>query len=98
MCLQFVLVSAGDVIIASSPAPLCDGDSHEIKVTVSGNQTLLLIDGQSGRSEDAEISADLTQSSTYIGGLPGEDTFEWTCYLMLVIQCAEYLVGLGRIY
>uniref|UniRef100_A0A7N9ATL2 Growth arrest-specific 6 n=1 Tax=Mastacembelus armatus TaxID=205130 RepID=A0A7N9ATL2_9TELE len=64
-------LSAGDVIIASSPAPLCDGDSHEIKVTIKGNQTLLLVDGQSGRSEDIEIPTDLlSQSSTFIGGLP----------------------------
>lgn len=73
MCLQFVLVSAGDVIIASSPAPLCDGESHQIQVTISGNQTLLLIDGQSGRSEDTEIPIDLSQSTTFIGGLPGKD-------------------------
>uniref|UniRef100_A0A7N8XTK6 Growth arrest-specific 6 n=1 Tax=Mastacembelus armatus TaxID=205130 RepID=A0A7N8XTK6_9TELE len=54
-----------------SPAPLCDGDSHEIKVTIKGNQTLLLVDGQSGRSEDIEIPTDLlSQSSTFIGGLP----------------------------
>lgn len=75
VCLQFVLVSVGDVIIASSPAPLCDGESHEIQVTISGNQTLLLVDGQSGRSEDTDIPIDvLSQSSTFIGGLPGEDT------------------------
>lgn len=75
MCLQFVLVTVGDVIIASSPAPLCDGEGHEIHVTISGNQTLLLIDGQSGRSEDAEVPTDLlSQSSTFIGGLPGEYT------------------------
>lgn len=75
LCLQYVLVSVGDAIIASSPAPLCDGERHEIQVTVSGNQTLLLVDGQSGRSEDAEVPVDLlSQSSTFIGGLPGEDT------------------------
>ncbi|KAF3686564.1 Growth arrest-specific protein 6 [Channa argus] len=56
---DFVLVTAGDAIIASSPAPLCDGESHEIQVTISGNQTLLLIDGQSGRSEDTEFTIDL---------------------------------------
>uniref|UniRef100_A0A8C9YDI3 Growth arrest-specific 6 n=1 Tax=Sander lucioperca TaxID=283035 RepID=A0A8C9YDI3_SANLU len=67
----FVLVSVGDVITASSPALLCDGESHEIQVTISGNQTLLLVDGQSGRSEDTEIPFDvLSQSSTFIGGLP----------------------------
>lgn len=68
---DFVLVSIGDVIIASSPAPLCDGESHEIQVMISGNQTLLLVDGESGRSEDTEIPHDLfSQSSTFIGGLP----------------------------
>lgn len=70
-----MLVSLGDVIIASSPAPLCDGDSHDIQVTLSGNQTLLLVDGKAGRSEDADIPFDiLSQSSIFIGGLPGEDT------------------------
>lgn len=74
MSLQFVLVSAGDVIIASSPAPLCDGQSHEIQVTISGNQAVLLIDGESGRSEDTDVPIELSQSSTFIGGLPGEHT------------------------
>uniref|UniRef100_A0A671THM0 Growth arrest-specific 6 n=1 Tax=Sparus aurata TaxID=8175 RepID=A0A671THM0_SPAAU len=54
-----------------SPAPLCDGESHKIQVTISGNQTLLLVDGQPGRSEDADVPTDLlSQSSTFIGGLP----------------------------
>uniref|UniRef100_A0A8D3CYM5 Protein S n=1 Tax=Scophthalmus maximus TaxID=52904 RepID=A0A8D3CYM5_SCOMX len=62
-----------DAIIASSPAPLCDGESHEIQVVISGNQTMLLVDGQPGRSEDAEVpTALLTQSSTFIGGLPDD--------------------------
>uniref|UniRef100_A0A8D3DXJ3 Protein S n=1 Tax=Scophthalmus maximus TaxID=52904 RepID=A0A8D3DXJ3_SCOMX len=70
---DFVLVSTGDAIIASSPAPLCDGESHEIQVVISGNQTMLLVDGQPGRSEDAEVpTALLTQSSTFIGGLPDD--------------------------
>ena len=73
VCLQFVLVSSGDVIIASSPAPLCDGESHEIQVTITGNQTLLLVDGQAGRSEDTEVPTDLlSQSTTFLGGIPGE--------------------------
>uniref|UniRef100_A0A667ZDP2 Growth arrest-specific 6 n=1 Tax=Myripristis murdjan TaxID=586833 RepID=A0A667ZDP2_9TELE len=68
---QFVLVLAGDVVIASSPAPLCDGESHVIQVVIAGNQTLLLVDGQSGRSEDIQDPVDLqSQSSTFIGGLP----------------------------
>lgn len=77
MCLQFVLVSAGDVVVASAPAPLCDGDSHDIQVTIAANQTLLLVDGKPGRSEDAEVLLDLLpQSSTFIGGLPGESRAE----------------------
>uniref|UniRef100_A0AAX7TVY4 Growth arrest-specific 6 n=1 Tax=Astatotilapia calliptera TaxID=8154 RepID=A0AAX7TVY4_ASTCA len=68
---DFVLVSVGNAVIASSPAPFCDGMSHEIQVTVSGNQTLLLVDGHSGRSEDAEVPTGLlSQSTTFIGGLP----------------------------
>ncbi|XP_054626210.1 growth arrest-specific protein 6 [Dunckerocampus dactyliophorus] len=66
---DFVLVSAGDIIIASSPAPLCDGESHEIQLKISGNLTQLLVDGQPGRSEDAEMDP-LPPSSTFIGGLP----------------------------
>uniref|UniRef100_I3J523 Growth arrest-specific 6 n=1 Tax=Oreochromis niloticus TaxID=8128 RepID=I3J523_ORENI len=68
---DFVLVSVGNVVIASSPAPFCDGKSHEVQVTVSDNQTLLLVDGNSGRSEDAEVPTGLlSQSTTFIGGLP----------------------------
>lgn len=86
MCPQFVLVSVGDTIIASSPAPLCDGESHEIQVMISGNQTLLLVDGQSGRSEDAEVPTNLlSQSSTFIGGLPGKDTHVYMHILRDVI-------------
>lgn len=70
-------MSVGDDIIASSPAPLCDGDSHEIRVTISGNQTQLLVDGQPGRSEDAEVDL-LSPSTTFIGGLPGEGTHIYT--------------------
>lgn len=70
---QYILVTSGDVVLASSPAPLCDGQSHEIEVTISGNQTLLLVDGQPGRGQEAEIPFELlSQSSTFIGGLPGE--------------------------
>lgn len=78
-------MTAGDSIIASAPAPLCDGESHEVHVAISGNQTLLLVDGQSGRRDDAEVPADLlSQSSTFIGGLPGEDTLYWMVY-----QCSD---------
>uniref|UniRef100_A0A3Q2P8N8 Growth arrest specific 6 n=1 Tax=Fundulus heteroclitus TaxID=8078 RepID=A0A3Q2P8N8_FUNHE len=68
---DFILVSVGDVVIASSPAALCDGESHNVQVTITGNQTLLLVDGQPGRSEESEHTTDVfSQSSTFIGGLP----------------------------
>ena len=87
-------MSVGDVIIASSPAPLCDGESHKIQVTISGNQTLLLVDGKTGRSEDSEIPTDvLSQSSTFIGGLPGEDTH---CIHVQQDVFMQYEVGLRR--
>lgn len=74
VCFQFILVSAGTVVIASSPALLCDGESHNIQVTISGNQTLLLVDGKPGRSEEADFTTDVfSHSSTFIGGLPGQD-------------------------
>ncbi|CAF99750.1 unnamed protein product, partial [Tetraodon nigroviridis] len=68
---DYILVTADDAIVASAPAPLCDGGSHQVHVTISGNQTLLLVDGQSGRRDDADVPTELlSQSSTYIGGLP----------------------------
>lgn len=68
---DFVLVSSGDDIVASSPSPLCDGEGHVIEVMISANQTVLLIDGQPGRSEDTAVPMELlSQSSTFIGGLP----------------------------
>lgn len=68
---DFILVSAGNVVIASSPAPLVDGESHKIQVTISGNQTHLLVDSQPGRSEESEFTTDVfSHSSTFIGGLP----------------------------
>lgn len=75
LCVQYILVTADGAVLASAPAPLCDGRSHEIHVTISGNQTLLLVDGRPGRSEDTDAPIDLlAQCSTFIGGLPGEDT------------------------
>lgn len=86
LSIQYILVTVGDIIIASSPAPLCDGESHEIEVTISGNQTLLLVDGQPGRREDAEVPFDLlSQSSTFIGGLPGESTHIYIYISFLLI-------------
>uniref|UniRef100_A0A665TWI5 Growth arrest-specific 6 n=1 Tax=Echeneis naucrates TaxID=173247 RepID=A0A665TWI5_ECHNA len=66
-------VSTLDLNLCISPAPLCDGESHEIQVTISGNQTLLLVDGQPGRSEESNFPTDpMSQSSTFIGGLPDD--------------------------
>lgn len=59
-------------------------------MTITDNQTLLLVDGQSGRREDVEVSIDLlSQSSTFIGGLPGEGTHIYTHILLDVIY-TEY--------
>lgn len=88
LSIQYILVTVGDIIIASSPAPLCDGESHEIEVTISGNQTLLLVDGQPGRREDAEVPFDLlSQSSTFIGGLPGESMHIYIHISFLLTRC-----------
>ncbi|XP_017260679.1 growth arrest-specific protein 6 [Kryptolebias marmoratus] len=66
-----LLVSVGNDVAASSPAPFCDGESHKIQVTVSGKQTFLQVDGQPGRSEDTEAPTELFPHSTmYVGGLP----------------------------
>uniref|UniRef100_A0A8C7YTM1 Vitamin K-dependent protein S n=1 Tax=Oryzias sinensis TaxID=183150 RepID=A0A8C7YTM1_9TELE len=59
---DFVLVSVGNVIVASSPALLCDGQRHDIQVTISGNQTSLLVDGEPGRNEDVEAFYSLKTS------------------------------------
>ncbi|KAM6980113.1 growth arrest-specific protein 6 [Aplochiton taeniatus] len=68
---EFVLVSVGDVIVASAPAFLCDGESHVIKVVLAGNQTTLQVDGESGRSVENQEAVDLLlPSSTFLGGLP----------------------------
>ncbi|XP_077568621.1 growth arrest-specific protein 6 [Stigmatopora nigra] len=66
---DFVLVTAGGAVTASSPAPLCDGESHEIEVKISGNSTQLYIDGEPGRSEDGQVDL-LSPSSAFVGGLP----------------------------
>ena len=62
----------GNTVVASAPAQLCDGEGHVIRVVVTGNQTLLWVDGQLGRSEETQEPVDLqSPSSTFIGGLPG---------------------------
>ncbi|CAB1327438.1 unnamed protein product, partial [Coregonus sp. 'balchen'] len=70
---EYVLVSVGDVIVASAPAFLCDAEVHEVNVTVSGNLTILEVDGQPGQSHTTlgQETVDLSlPSSTFIGGLP----------------------------
>lgn len=63
----------GDVVVASAAVSLCGSGSHLVNVTVSGNMTLLEVDGQLGESEASEAK-DLDLASpygTFIGGLPG---------------------------
>ncbi|XP_017557353.1 growth arrest-specific protein 6 [Pygocentrus nattereri] len=70
---EHILVSFGDVIVASTPVDLCDSEIHTINVTVSGNSTILEVDGQLGLTEPVEHleSLDLSSSySTFIGGIP----------------------------
>uniref|UniRef100_A0A8C7JMR5 Growth arrest-specific 6 n=1 Tax=Oncorhynchus kisutch TaxID=8019 RepID=A0A8C7JMR5_ONCKI len=73
VCVCYVLVSVGDVIVASAPAFLCDAEVHEVNVTVSGNLTILEVDGQPGQSHTTpgQETVDLSlPSTTFIGGLP----------------------------
>uniref|UniRef100_A0A1A8M180 Growth arrest-specific 6 n=1 Tax=Nothobranchius pienaari TaxID=704102 RepID=A0A1A8M180_9TELE len=66
-----IVVSVGNVVTASSRVFSCDGERHNIQVTISGNQTLLLVDGVTAQSDDVEVPAELfSHSTTYIGGLP----------------------------
>ncbi|XP_072512772.1 growth arrest-specific protein 6 [Salminus brasiliensis] len=70
---EHILVSFGDVIVASAPVHLCDSGTHTVNVTVSGNSTTLEVDGQLGRTELVENlePLDLLSSySTFIGGIP----------------------------
>ncbi|KAI4891035.1 hypothetical protein NFI96_013892 [Prochilodus magdalenae] len=70
---EHILVSFGDVIVASSPVDLCDSETHTVNVTVSGNSTILEVDGQLGLTESVEHlePLDLSSSySTFIGGIP----------------------------
>ncbi|XP_059408284.1 growth arrest-specific protein 6 [Carassius carassius] len=70
---EHVLVSFGDVVVASVPVNLCDTQTHTVNVTVFGNSSLLQVDGQLAHTELVEnIDAlDLTSSySTFIGGIP----------------------------
>jgi len=71
---QHVLVSFGDVVVASVPVNLCDSQTHTVNVTVFGNSSLLEVDGQPAQVEMMENvdALDLTSSySTFIGGIPG---------------------------
>uniref|UniRef100_A0A1A8KF73 Growth arrest-specific 6 n=1 Tax=Nothobranchius kuhntae TaxID=321403 RepID=A0A1A8KF73_NOTKU len=66
-----IVVSVGNVVTASSRVFSCDGERHNIQVTISGNQTLLLVDGVTAQSDDVEVPTELfSHSTTYIGGLP----------------------------
>uniref|UniRef100_A0A8L0DPD0 Growth arrest-specific protein 6 n=1 Tax=Oncorhynchus mykiss TaxID=8022 RepID=A0A8L0DPD0_ONCMY len=56
-----------------APAFLCDAEVHEVNVTVSGNLTILEVDGQPGQSHTTpgQETVDLSlPSTTFIGGLP----------------------------
>ncbi|XP_062383392.1 growth arrest-specific protein 6 [Sardina pilchardus] len=69
---EHVLVSMGDVVVASAAVSLCGSGAHQVNVTVSGNLTLLEVDGQPGQSENSEAK-DLDLAApygTFIGGLP----------------------------
>ncbi|XP_059409416.1 growth arrest-specific protein 6-like [Carassius carassius] len=70
---EHVLVSFGDVVVASVPVNLCDAQTHTVNVTVFGNSSLLEVDGRLAQMEVMENThdLDLTSSySTFIGGIP----------------------------
>lgn len=72
---QYILVSFGNVIVASAAVQLCDSETHTVNVTLAGNGTVLEVDGQLGLTESVENlePLDLSPSySTFIGGIPGE--------------------------
>ncbi|TRY92739.1 hypothetical protein DNTS_024826 [Danionella cerebrum] len=66
---EHVLLSFGDVVVASVPVNLCDSNMHTVNVTVSGNFSMLVVDGQMAPVE--AVALNLTEScSTFIGGIP----------------------------
>ncbi|KAI5090143.1 growth arrest-specific protein 6 precursor, partial [Silurus meridionalis] len=70
---EYILVSFGNVIVASAPVNLCDWQTHTVTVTVAGNSTTLEVDGKLGLSESVEDLEPLDLSfsySTFIGGIP----------------------------
>ncbi|XP_056320023.1 growth arrest-specific protein 6 [Danio aesculapii] len=70
---KHVLVSLGDVVVGNVPVNLSDGHTHTVNVTMSGNDSVLEVDGQLAQMEMMEgvDSLDLTSSySTFIGGIP----------------------------
>ncbi|KAM9454383.1 growth arrest-specific protein 6 [Clarias gariepinus] len=70
---EYVLVSFGNVIVASAAVGLCDEEAHTVNVSVAGNITILEVDGQPGLTESVEDlePLDLSSSySTFIGGIP----------------------------
>ncbi len=84
---QHVLVSFGDVVVASVPVNLCDSQTHTVNVTVFGNSSLLEVDGQLAQVEMMENvdDLDLTSSySTFIGGIPGNVSHQPDIGLILV--------------
>ncbi|XP_073697614.1 growth arrest-specific protein 6-like [Garra rufa] len=70
---EHVLVSFGDVVVASVAVNLRDAQTHTVNVTVFGNSSLLEVDGQLAQTEMVENvdALDLASSySTFIGGIP----------------------------
>lgn len=90
MTLQHVLVSFGDVVVASVPVNLCDGQQHTVTVNVSGNSSKLEVDGQLAQMELVENvdALDLTSSySTFIGGIPGNISHQsYICFILVSHQ------------
>lgn len=90
---QYILVSFGNVIVASAAVHLCDWETHTVNVTVAGNSTTLEVDGQLGLTEAVENvePLDLSSSySTFIGGIPGEEICGSFCNLFtLLTRCTH---------
>lgn len=70
---EYIVVSFGNVIVASAAVHLCDWKTHTVNVTVAGNSTTLEVDGMLGLTESVQglEPLDLSYSySTFIGGIP----------------------------
>lgn len=60
-------------MVASAAVSLCGSEAHLVSVSVSGNLTLLEVDGQPGETEafEGKEPLDLTAPyGTFVGGLP----------------------------